>query len=162
VPAVAVGTALPRQAMILRRLSIVLCVSPAEQHAPPEEGEPPMTPWNQLGGQTWSQRATPRSAGARPVRGLPTQLGAPVGHAPEVGELDYVLWIYLGSESVFFYPPGSVEEHLVVEHGIPSVDMHWKVTGYYNHEGDHLKQRNVRSGAGGDLLVITHAHEQAA
>jgi hypothetical protein len=42
---------------------------------------------------------------------------------------DYVPWIYLGAESVFFYPPGSVEEHLVVEHGIPSVDMHWKVKG---------------------------------
>jgi hypothetical protein len=68
-----------------------------------------------------------------------------------------VVWIYLGAESVFFYPPGSVEEHLVVEHGIPSVDMHWKVKGYYSHEGDHRKQQSVRSGAVGDLLAVTMA-----
>jgi hypothetical protein len=121
-----------------------------------------MTPWDQSGGQPWSQGAGPRSADTEPARALPTEPGAPVGHGPEVGEADYVLWIYLGSESVFFYPPGSLEEHLVVEHGIPSVDMHWKVKGSYNHEGDHRKQRGVRSGAVGDLLVVTHAHEQAA
>ena len=39
------------------------------------------------------------------------------------------MWVYLGAESVFFYPPGSVQEHLVIDHGIPSVDMHWKVKG---------------------------------
>ena len=75
---------------------------------------------------------------------------------------DYVPWIYLGAESVFFYPPGSVEEHLVVEHGIPSVDMHWKVKGYYDHAGDHVKQGSVPAGAVGDLLAVTHAHEQVA
>jgi hypothetical protein len=91
-----------------------------------------------------------------------TQPNAPSRHAPEGGEQDYVLWIYLGAESVYFYPPDSVEEHLVVEHGIPSVDMHWKVKGYYNHEGDHHKQQGVRSGAVGDLLAVTHGHEQAA
>jgi hypothetical protein len=52
--------------------------------------------------------------------------------------------------------------HLVVDHGIPSVDMHWKVKGYYSHEGDHHKQQGVRSGAVGDLLAVTHGHEQAA
>jgi hypothetical protein len=68
---------------------------------------------------------------------------------------------YLGAESVFFYPPGSVEEYLVVEDGIPLVDMHWRVKGY-SHEGDHCKQQGVRSGAVGDLLAVTHGHEQAA
>jgi hypothetical protein len=92
----------------------------------------------------------------------PTQPGAPGSHALEVAERDYVLWIHLGAESVFFYPPGSVEEHLVVEHGIPSVDMHWKVQGHYSHEGDHLKQRGVRLGMVGALVAVTHAHEQAA
>ena len=86
----------------------------------------------------------------------------PGSHGPEDGEHDYVLWIYLGAESVFFYPPGSVQEHLVVEHGIPSVDMHWKVKGYYSHEGDHDKQQGVWSGAVGDLVAVTHGHAQAA
>ncbi len=95
-------------------------------------------------------------------RRLPTQPNAPAGQPPEDGEPDYVLWIYLGAESVFFYPPGSVQEHLVIEHGIPSVDMHWKVEGYYSHESDHHRQQGVRSGAVGDLLTVTHGHEQAA
>jgi hypothetical protein len=90
-----------------------------------------------------------------------TQLDPPGSHAPEDGEPDYVLWSYLGAESVFFYPPGSVQEHLVAEHGIPSVDMHWKVKGY-SHDGDHQKQQGVRSGAVGDLVAVTHGHEQAA
>ena len=96
------------------------------------------------------------------TRWPPTQPNAPSRHAPEGGEPDYVLWIYLGAESVYFYPPGSVEEHLVVEHGIPSVDMHWKVKGYYSHEGDHRKQEGVRSGAVGDLSAVTHAHEHTS
>jgi hypothetical protein len=41
------------------------------------------------------------------------------------------------------------------------VDMHWKVKGYYSHEGDHHKQQGVRSGAVGDLVAVTHGHEQA-
>jgi hypothetical protein len=92
----------------------------------------------------------------------PTQPNAPASHAPEDGEPEFVVWIHLGAESVFFYPPGSAQEHLVIEHGIPSVDMHWKVKGYYSHEGDHHKQQGVRSGAVGDLVAVTHGHEQAA
>ena len=46
--------------------------------------------------------------------------------APESAEPGYVLWTHIGSESVFFYPPGSIEEHLVTEHGVPSVNMHWR------------------------------------
>jgi hypothetical protein len=49
---------------------------------------------------------------------------------------------------VFFYPPGSEKEHLVVDHGIPSVDMHWQVKGkLYDHAGDHRNQQNVPLGA---------------
>jgi hypothetical protein len=96
------------------------------------------------------------------TRRPPAQPNAPGRPAPEGGAPDYVLWTYLGAESVFFYPPGSVEEHLVVEHGIASVEMHWKVERYYNHEGDHRKQQGVRSGAVGNLLAVTHGHEQAA
>jgi hypothetical protein len=92
----------------------------------------------------------------------PTQPKAPASHAPEGGEPEFVVWVHLGAESVFFYPPGSAQEHLVIEHGIPSVDMHWKVKGYYSHEGDHYKQQGVRSGAVGDLVAVTHGHEQAA
>jgi hypothetical protein len=83
--------------------------------------------------------------------------GAP---APDPG---YVHWTYLGAESVFFYPPGSAREHLVVDHGIPSVTMHWQLKGrLYDHAGDHLKQPGVRSGALGDLIAVTHTHEPPA
>jgi hypothetical protein len=41
--------------------------------------------------------------------------------ATQTCEPEYVLWQYVGPESVFFYPSGSVQEHLVVEHGIPSL-----------------------------------------
>jgi hypothetical protein len=92
----------------------------------------------------------------------PTQPNAPASQAPEGGEPEFVMWVHLGAESVFFYPPGSAREHLVIEHGIPSVDMHWKVKGYYSHEGDHRKQEGVRSGAVGDLVAVTHGHVQAA
>jgi hypothetical protein len=93
----------------------------------------------------------------------PTQSGMPPSQAPEAAEPDYALWIHLGAESVFFYPPGSVEEHLVVEHGIPSIDMHWRVKGrYYDHQGDHRKQWRAQLGTIGDLLAVTHAHARAA
>ena len=85
----------------------------------------------------------------------------PVSHPPETAALDsgYIVWIYLGAESVFFYPPGSEKEHLVVDHGIPSVDMHWQVKGkLYDHAGDHRNQRMAALGAIGDLVAVTHAH----
>ena len=99
---------------------------------------------------------------SQPTQQPPIQPDAPASYAPEGGEPEFVVWVHLGAESVFFYPPGSAQEHLVIEHGIPSVDMSWKVKGYYNHEGDHRKQEGVRSGAVGDLLAVTHGHEQAA
>ena len=45
-----------------------------------------------------------------------------------------------GQES-FFYPPGSVEEHLVTEHGIDSLVVRRQAAGSYDHAGDHSKQR---------------------
>jgi hypothetical protein len=66
-----------------------------------------------------------------------------------------------GQES-FFYPPGSVEEHLVTEHGIDSLVVRRQAAGSYDHAGDHSKQTGVRTGAVGDLLAVGHAHEQAA
>jgi hypothetical protein len=87
----------------------------------------------------------------------------PAAQPPQDAEPDYELWAHLGPASVFFYPPGSVEEHLVVDHGIPSVDMHWHVKGeYYDHQGDHRKQWRARMGTVGDLLAVTHAHTRAA
>ena len=104
------------------------------------------------------------------TRRPPTQPAAPGNHEADGGEPDYVLWLHVGAESVFFYPPGSVQEHLVVEHGIPSLVVHipslvvpWKVKGpRYDHEGDHRKQQGVRSGTVGDLVAVTHAHAQVA
>jgi hypothetical protein len=87
----------------------------------------------------------------------PTDSEAPVSDA------GYVHWIYLGAESVFFYPPGSEKEHLVVDHGIPSVDMHWQVKGkLYDHAADHRKQQSVTAGDFGDLLAVIHTHEPTA
>ena len=72
----------------------------------------------------------------------------------------YEHWIYLGDESVFFYPPGSEKEHLVIEHGIPSVTMHWQVMGkLYDHAADHRNQQDVALGDLGDLLAVLHGHE---
>jgi hypothetical protein len=72
----------------------------------------------------------------------------------------YVLWTYIGPESVFFFPPGSVEEHLVVAHGVASLDVRTEVRGHVDHLADHCRQVMVRRGAVGDLLAVPH--EQAA
>ena len=47
-----------------------------------------------------------------------------------------------GQES-FFYPPGSVEERLVTEHGIDSLVVRCQAAGSYDHAGDHSKQTAV-------------------
>jgi hypothetical protein len=99
------------------------------------------------------------------IKRTPAHSEAPIGRTPEPAASDagYMHWIYLGAESVFFYPPGSEKEHLVVDHGIPSVDMHWQVKGkLYDHAGDHRKQREVALGAVGDLVAVTHAHGLSA
>jgi hypothetical protein len=95
------------------------------------------------------QDRTPQDRGAGPAADADDQAG-------------YVFWPYIGLQSVYFYRPGSVQEHLVTEHGIPSVDMHRQVKGAYDHQGDHLKQMGVRVGAVGGLLAVAHPHEEAA
>lgn len=96
-------------------------------------------------------------------------LGWPdISHAtdPPLEEPSYVLWAHIGRESVFFYPPGSIEEHLVIEHGIDSTDVRSHAKGYHDHTGDHTgdhsKQTGARTGAVGDLVAVDHAHEEAA
>jgi hypothetical protein len=129
-----------------------------DQQQPSGTGSPRSGRWRQPD-RTLQRGSCAHGQPSDPTAAHPAQ--PPGSHPPQDGQPDYVLWIYLGAESVF-YPPGSVEEHLVIDHGIPSVDMHWKVKGYYSHEGDHHKQQGVRSGAVGDLVAVTHGHEQAA
>ena len=96
------------------------------------------------------------------TRRPPINSKPPVSPAPETIAQDggYEHWIYLGAESVFFYPPGSEQEHLVVDHGIPSVTMHWQVKGrLYDHAADHRNQQDVALGDLGDLLAVLHTHE---
>jgi hypothetical protein len=64
-----------------------------------------------------------------------------------------------GQES-FFYPPGSVEEHLVTEHGIDSLVVRRQAAGSYDHAGDHSKQTGVRTGAVGDLKKIARSGDR--
>jgi hypothetical protein len=95
----------------------------------------------------------------------PTHSASPGSQTPEATASDagYVHWIYLGAESVFFYPLGSEKEHLVVDHGIPSITMHWQVKGkLYDHAANHRKQQDVALGDFGDLLAIIHTHEPTA
>lgn len=95
----------------------------------------------------------------------PNALGWPnmpldVSLAPR--EPEYVLWAYTGRESVIFYPPGSVQEHLVIEHGIDSHDVRRQSRGHGYHATDHAKQADMHLGVVGDLSPIGHTHEEAA
>jgi hypothetical protein len=101
---------------------------------------------------------TSATAGAN-VLGWPDM---PSATDPLPEEPAYVLWSPTGQESVFFYSPGSVEEHLVTEHGIDSLVVRRQAAGSYDHVGDHSKQTGVRTGVVGDLRAVGHAHEQAA
>jgi hypothetical protein len=83
----------------------------------------------------------------------------PAAEQPPPNDPDFVRWSYLGPESVFFYQPGSLEEHLVTEHGIPSLDVRRQARGSYDHGGDHRKQFAVGAGAIGDLIVTDHRHD---
>jgi hypothetical protein len=40
--------------------------------------------------------------------------------------------------------------------------MRWKVEGYYDHRGDHLRQRGVPIGMVSDLLAVAHPYETQA
>jgi hypothetical protein len=86
----------------------------------------------------------------------------PPAAGPPPEEPEYVLWYYTGEGSVFFYPPGSVEEHLVTEHGIDSLDVRRHAKGHRDHAREHSRQTSVQLGAIGDLNAVGHAHQEAA
>jgi hypothetical protein len=81
---------------------------------------------------------------------------------PQPEESEYVLWPHTGRESVFFYPPGSVEEHLVTEHGMDSLDVRRHANGHHDHAREHSQQTSVELGEVGDLIAVGHAHQDAA
>ena len=106
--------------------------------------------------------STPDPTSARAdsdVLGWPAM--SPAG-GPQPEEPEYVLWSHTGRESVFFYPPGSVEEHLVTEHGIDSLEVRRHARGHHDHAHEHSKQTSVQLSAVGDLIAVGHAHEEAA
>jgi hypothetical protein len=77
-------------------------------------------------------------------------------------EPEYVFWYHTEEGSVCFYPPGSVQEHLVTEHGIDSLDVLRHANGHHDHARDHSEQAGLPMGAVGDLPAVGHAHEGAA
>ncbi len=86
----------------------------------------------------------------------------PPAAGPQPEESEYVLWPHTGRESVFFYPPGSVEEHLVTEHGIDSLDVRRHAKGHHDHALEHSQQTSMQLDAIGDLIAVGHAHQEAA
>jgi hypothetical protein len=77
-------------------------------------------------------------------------------------EPGYVLWPYTGPGSVFFFLPGSIEEHLVTEHGVDSLAVRRHAKSFGDHARDHARQAGIQLGAVGDLLPVDHSHEAAA
>jgi hypothetical protein len=55
-----------------------------------------------------------------------------------------------------------VEEHLVTEHGIDSLEVRRKHRGHHDHAREHCKQPSARPDTIGDLIAVGHAHEAAA
>jgi hypothetical protein len=105
--------------------------------------------------------STPHSTGATAggsVLGWPE---LPDAANPPPEEPAYVFWYHTGEGSVLFYPPGSIQEHLVTEHGIDSLQVRRHAMGHHEHRREH-SSRGVRVGGVGELLVVSHAHEEAA
>ena len=106
--------------------------------------------------------STPAPTGAT-VRG--NALGRPErpdATNPPPEEAGYVFWYHTGEGSVCFYPPGSIQEHLVTEHGIDSLEVLRKAKGHHDHARDHARRAGVQLGGAGDLLAVGHTHEEAA
>lgn len=106
--------------------------------------------------------STPDPTSARAdgnLRGWPTM---PPAAGPQPEEPEYVLWPYTGEGSVCFYPPGSVEEHLVIEHGIDSLEVRRKSRGHHDHAHEHSEQPSMHRDTIGDLIAVGHAHQEAA
>lgn len=77
-------------------------------------------------------------------------------------ERGYDLWQYTGPGSVFFFPPGSIEEHLVTEHGIDSLAVRRHAKSFGDHARDHSNQAGIDLDTIGDLVAVDHSHEAAA
>jgi hypothetical protein len=86
----------------------------------------------------------------------------PPAAGPQADEPEYVYWYHTGEGSVCFYPPGSIEEHLVTEHGIDSLEVQRKSRGHHDHAREHSGQTSVHLAAVGDLIAVGHAHQRAA
>jgi hypothetical protein len=106
--------------------------------------------------------STPDPTSATVDSNVPGQPATPPPAGPPPEEPEYVLWPYTGEGSVCFYPPGSVEEHLVTEHGIDSLEVRRKRRGHHDHAHEHSKQPSVHPDTIGDLIAVGHAHQEAA
>jgi hypothetical protein len=82
------------------------------------------------------------------------------GLQPEDSE--HILWPYTGEGSVCFFPPGSLQEHLVTEHGIDSLEVLRKSRGFHDHAREHSRQLSVHPDTLGDLIAVDHVHEAVA
>jgi hypothetical protein len=81
---------------------------------------------------------------------------------PPPEELEYVFWYHTGEGSVCFYPPDSIQEHLVIEHGMDSLEVIRKTRGHHDHAREHSRQAGVHLGGFGGLFAVSHTHEEAA
>ena len=106
--------------------------------------------------------STPAPTAARPGSNVLGGPEMPPAAGPQPEEAEYVLWPYTGEGSVCFFPPGSLQEHLVTEHGIDSLEVLRKTRGHHDHAREHSRQPAVQLGGVGDLLAVSHAHEAAA
>jgi hypothetical protein len=106
--------------------------------------------------------STPAPTGARPDSNVLGGHAMPPAAGPQPEEPEYVLWPYTGEGSVCFYPPGSVEEHLVTGHGIDSLEVRRKGRGHHDHARQHRGQSSVHPDTLGDLIAVGHAYEAAA
>jgi hypothetical protein len=86
----------------------------------------------------------------------------PPAAGPQPEEPEYVLWPYTGEGSVFFFPPGSVQEHLVTEHGIDSLEVLRKTRGHHHHAREHSRRAECSWAGSVTFLAVGHAHEAAA
>jgi hypothetical protein len=104
----------------------------------------------------------PAPTGARPDSNALGSPALPAAAAPQPKEPEYLLWPYTGEGSVCFFPPGSVQEHLVTEHGIDSLEVLRKAKGHHDHAREHSRRAGGRLGGAGELLAVGHAHQEAA
>jgi hypothetical protein len=106
--------------------------------------------------------STPAPTSARADSNVLGNPAVPAAAGPHAAEPEYVYWCHTGEGSVCFFPPGSVEEHLITRHGIDSLEVRRKSRGHHDHAHEHCKQPSVHPYTIGDLIAVGHAHEAAA